>query len=153
MSDYITKSTLKKDYSLTDSLIKKLGEPDKIAPNPHYRSAAPMKLYLRERVEKWVEENAERVEKVIDRRKAREKSNPKPPEKIKPPPPRIALEYRRNVRQVGDEWSWSVYQTSTKALKVGWAESKTEAEAACDDIVREAQKQKYSKYFDYDDSY
>ena len=32
-------------------IVKLLGDPDKTARNPHYRSAAPMKLYLVKRVE------------------------------------------------------------------------------------------------------
>lgn len=55
----ITRSTLKSQYGLTDKLITLLGEPDKLAPNPHYRSAAPMALYLQERVEAWIETHQE----------------------------------------------------------------------------------------------
>lgn len=41
-----------KSRGWTDSLIKTfLGEPDKLARNPHYSSSAPMRLYLLERVE------------------------------------------------------------------------------------------------------
>jgi len=146
-SEYITKSTVKNDYGLTDSLIKKLGEPDKLVRNPHYGSAAPMRLYLRERVEKFVEENKEAIEKVLARRKKIADAKPPPP-----PPPRLAPEYRKNVRQVGEKWSWSVYQASTRrVLKSGWADSEEEAKAACQAIVKEAQKQKYSDYFEYDE--
>jgi hypothetical protein len=47
---FLLKSELKnKDW--TESLIKEfLPEPDKISPNPKYKSAAPMLLYLEERV-------------------------------------------------------------------------------------------------------
>lgn len=49
---YVTTSALK-ERGWTDGLIKKfLGEPDDTKPNPHYRSAAPMKLYDMKRVEK-----------------------------------------------------------------------------------------------------
>lgn len=48
-----------KQRGWTDKLIKiLLGEPDKTAQNPHYRSAAPMRLYLKSRVEE-VETSAE----------------------------------------------------------------------------------------------
>lgn len=47
----ITKSSLKQ-RGWTESLIKKyLPEPDKIKPNPNYRSAPPMRLYSLEKVE------------------------------------------------------------------------------------------------------
>ena len=46
-----TVSTLK-ERGWTDRLIQALlGEPDQLAPNPHYSSAAPMRLYLRQRIE------------------------------------------------------------------------------------------------------
>lgn len=49
-SDLLAKSDLKK-RGWTDSLIKRfLPEPDEIRPNPKYRSAAPMILYLAARV-------------------------------------------------------------------------------------------------------
>lgn len=41
-----------KDRGWTPALIQRfLGEPDETAPNPHYRTAAPMRLYLVSRVE------------------------------------------------------------------------------------------------------
>lgn len=145
-SEYITKSTAISSYGLTESLLKKMGEPDKTAPNPHYRSAAPMKLYLRDRVEKFVEENQEAIEKILARRKKLEEAKPPPP-----PPPRAAPEYRKNVRQIGDKWSWSVYQGSVRrVLKSGWADSEGEAKAACDDIVKAVELEKYEDYFEYD---
>lgn len=150
MSDYITKATIKADYGLTDSLIKKLGEPDKVVPNPHYRSSAPMQLYLRERVEQFVEDNAETIKKILARRKKQAEAKPpsKPPE-----PPRLAPEYRQNVRQIGEKWSWSVYQASSKrVLKSGWADSEEEAHAACSVVVQEAKKEKRAKYFDYEEN-
>ena len=49
---YITPAGLKGKRGWTDQMIHKLlGEPDKVAPNPHYRTAAPMRLYLVGRVE------------------------------------------------------------------------------------------------------
>ena len=55
MSDepkYVTKSRLVGERGWSDkSMADLLGEPDRIVPNPHYRSAAPMRLYLLERVE------------------------------------------------------------------------------------------------------
>lgn len=42
----MTESRLKSEYFFTDSLLKKwLGEPDSIVANPHYGSAAPMRLH------------------------------------------------------------------------------------------------------------
>lgn len=52
LSDYITPTGLKKERGWTDKLIKKfLGAPDETRTNPHYSCAAPMKLYLKSRVE------------------------------------------------------------------------------------------------------
>ncbi len=45
------KSTLKKTYGLTDSMIARLGPPYKIVPNPHYRSKTSS-LYNRERLDR-----------------------------------------------------------------------------------------------------
>lgn len=63
MSDYITISTVKR-RGWTELAIKKwLGEPDKIAKNPHGRNAPPMKLFSLGRVEEiekgeeWLEWN------------------------------------------------------------------------------------------------
>ena len=48
---YITPSGLKGKRYWTDGMIRDLmGEPDKTAPNPHYRSGPPMRLYLLARV-------------------------------------------------------------------------------------------------------
>lgn len=47
-------STLKlKERGWTDGMIRRfLGEPDATRPNPHYKCAAPMKLYELKRVER-----------------------------------------------------------------------------------------------------
>lgn len=58
----------KSEYYLTDKDFKKIGEPDNTAPNPHYSSSAPMKLYLVDRIEAYVMQNIERVEKNKIRR-------------------------------------------------------------------------------------
>lgn len=64
----MTYSRAKGQYFLTDKMLKEIGEPDLLRPNPHYRSAAPMKLYLIERLENWIALNTERVEKSMLRR-------------------------------------------------------------------------------------
>ena len=49
--DYLTRPELR-ERGWTDGLIKRLlGEPDKLSPNPHYRSGPKMVLYLLSRVE------------------------------------------------------------------------------------------------------
>lgn len=49
--EHITYSRLKGEHYWTDKMIRDLlGDPDKTAPNPHYRSGAPMKLYLLSRI-------------------------------------------------------------------------------------------------------
>lgn len=64
---YIPQSTVKEEFNLTDSLLKLLGEPDKTKPNPHYLSAPPMRLYERSRIERWVAEHADLIEKARER--------------------------------------------------------------------------------------
>ena len=67
-SVFITYTRAKEEYYLTDKMFRSIGEPDELAKNPHYRTAAPMKLYFRERVEEWVDNNIELVEKSKIRR-------------------------------------------------------------------------------------
>ncbi len=68
VSMYMTYSRAKGQYFLTDKMLKEIGEPDLLKRNPHYRSAAPMKLYLIERLENWIAANSDRVEKAMLRR-------------------------------------------------------------------------------------
>ena len=52
MGEYITPAGLKGKRGWTDPQIRNLlGEPDKTAKNPHYSTAAPMRLYLIKKVE------------------------------------------------------------------------------------------------------
>lgn len=74
MSDYITKSAVK-ERGWTDTAIKKfLPKADREAPNPHSRSAAPIKLYLKMRVEA-VENDSDFIEykKLTEKRKEQAK--------------------------------------------------------------------------------
>jgi hypothetical protein len=74
-SEYLTVAGLK-DLGWTDGAIKRfLGEPDDLAPNPVYRTAAPMRRYLRDRAEDamsstdwrdWYEKSKARREKLSD---------------------------------------------------------------------------------------
>ena len=73
LSDFINRQTIKIEYRLTDSLIKKIGAPDKTAVNPHFRTGPPMLLYERGRVKKWIEENQD----IIHR--SRKRKVPAPP--------------------------------------------------------------------------
>lgn len=66
--DYLTKTTLKKRYLLSEGWIKKVGEPDIITENPHSPYAAPMQLYSRQRVEKYLAAHAEEYAKWLDKR-------------------------------------------------------------------------------------
>ena len=62
---YITPSRLKGEYGWTDRLIQKhLGEADHEAPNPHYRTASPMRLYLLDRAHEVMATNAELREQL-----------------------------------------------------------------------------------------
>jgi hypothetical protein len=61
---YVYKTTLSKVYRMTPSMIEELGEPDKYCVNLNYRSGPAASLYLIERVEAWIEDNKERVDKA-----------------------------------------------------------------------------------------
>lgn len=67
--EYVTLTGLRSKRGWTDKMIREmLGDPDKTATNPHYSTAAPMKLYLVKRVEA--------MEQTVDmelRRKDRER--------------------------------------------------------------------------------
>ena len=52
-------------------MIDELGEPDEYCDNPHWKSGPPASLYSIERVETWIEENKERVEKARQSRVGR----------------------------------------------------------------------------------
>ena len=62
--EYVYKSTLRGTYGLTPSMIEELEPPDKLVTNPHYRSSPFACLFLIERVEKWVDENQDRLQKA-----------------------------------------------------------------------------------------
>lgn len=68
---YVYKSTLKNDYGFSEGWIKALGEPDKLVANPHYRSGPKSSLYLRERVETFIEDNAEAYARRLNERRNR----------------------------------------------------------------------------------
>ena len=53
--EYISVTGIKLQYNVTDKFVKLLGEPDMEGENPHYKSAAPTKLYRRKRVADFVE--------------------------------------------------------------------------------------------------
>jgi hypothetical protein len=58
-SRYVTKTRLMDTYDLSAGWVKKLGEPDLVLENPHYKNTAGIQLYLRERVESFLAERAE----------------------------------------------------------------------------------------------
>lgn len=53
---YISIAGIKATFNITDRIIKLLGEPDLIVPNPHYKSAPEMKLFDREKITKKLEQ-------------------------------------------------------------------------------------------------
>ena len=55
---YAYRSAVREEYGLTDAMIDELGPPDESVPNPHYRS----------RVEGWIAQNPERVQKAREHR-------------------------------------------------------------------------------------
>lgn len=66
--EWICKTTLSKTYLLSERWIKRLGEPDIITDNPHHRKFSDMKLYSKQRVEKFLAENAEEYAAWLDER-------------------------------------------------------------------------------------
>lgn len=69
---YVYKSTLRKVYGMTPSMIEELGEPDMTCENPNWKTGPyEASLYLIERVEAWAENNRERLEKARQSRQKR----------------------------------------------------------------------------------
>ncbi len=68
LDNYITKTTLRSRYLLSDSWISRLGQADLLLDNPHYPNRAEMQLYSRQRVEKLLADNAEEYAKWMDDR-------------------------------------------------------------------------------------
>ena len=67
----VTLATLKKEYGLTDSLIRRLLPEPTLVPNPVYRCAAPMKLWNKTDVEKALEtDEALRLIEQSEKRRA-----------------------------------------------------------------------------------
>lgn len=90
--NYITKSKLKSDRNWTDSLIKRfLGASDKTAPNSMYNNAAPIQLYLLEKVLKT--ENTDDFKQAIIKRDERKLSSQKAVETKK----KNLLKYANNI--------------------------------------------------------
>ena len=67
--EYVYKTTLKSRYGLSDAEIKRLGPPDKLVPNPNYKSGPPASLYCVKRVEKWIKKHKPELERAVERRK------------------------------------------------------------------------------------
>lgn len=65
---YAYRSAVREEYGLTDAMIDELGPPDESVPNPHYRCGPLASLYLRSRVEGWIAQNPERVQKAREHR-------------------------------------------------------------------------------------
>lgn len=108
----IYKSTVMRDYGLTPSMVDELGPPDDYCDNPYYAGGATASLYKVERVEKWVAENEERLEKAkanratrsataAVRREARLADERKLAEKEAEDRRRKAAEDRRRAREWG----------------------------------------------------
>ena len=70
---YITVSRLKSQYGWTESrIVKHLKTHDHEAPNPHYRSAAPMRLFLLDRLQEITAGNQQlqaELQKTMNRRR------------------------------------------------------------------------------------
>jgi hypothetical protein len=66
--ELVTLSDLKTVYRLTPKWIVDLGNPDKLKTNPYRRSGPPMRLYLRERVEAFIDQNRAAYEAMQQKR-------------------------------------------------------------------------------------
>src|ERR671933_873491 len=66
--NFITKSTLRSRYLLSDSWIHRIGGPDLITENPHYPTWTPMQLYSRIRVERFLADHADEYSQWMDER-------------------------------------------------------------------------------------
>jgi hypothetical protein len=73
-SDFVTKTQLRDEYELTDKLIGLIGEPDRTRTNPHYKSAAPVQLFDRKRVETFIVQHPVEIERARKRRQAADKA-------------------------------------------------------------------------------
>lgn len=65
---YLTKTTLRSTYLLSQGWIKRLGEPDKVLENPHHHKWSDMQLYSKQRVERFLAEHAEEYAAWLDER-------------------------------------------------------------------------------------
>ncbi|MFN6475283.1 hypothetical protein [Nostoc sp. DedQUE07] len=65
---WITKTALRQKYLLSPTWIKELGKCDRTLDNPHGRSAAPIQLYSRQRVESFLADRAEAYAQWLDQR-------------------------------------------------------------------------------------
>jgi len=72
-SPYRSIAGIKVEFGLTDAMIEKLGEPDDIVDNPKFKSAEPMKLYLKTRVEAFIKDLKEHHPSEYDRMLLRKK--------------------------------------------------------------------------------
>jgi hypothetical protein len=69
--EFVYKTTLKTVYGFTDSMIADLGDPDKYVKNPHYKTGPRSSLYRIERIERWCDDNRERLEAAPAKRAKR----------------------------------------------------------------------------------
>lgn len=73
-STYVYKTTLKHTCGLSPKWIARLGEPDKIRPNPHYSRGPASKLYHRARVEALIDANLDEWRRLQASRAKRSKT-------------------------------------------------------------------------------
>lgn len=124
-SAHCYKTTLKTTYGLSDAWIKKLGEPDMVVPNPHYKKYNSY-LYLRERVEAFIEENQDAWNKLQERRVKRSK---------------ISSEIAERKRQELLEWAENVkIKTASLPKSLGKLERLTQKNGSAfyDDFILSA---------------
>jgi hypothetical protein len=96
----ITVGRLRSQYGFSDKWLRLLGPPDAEVRNPHFRKAAPMKLYCESRVLDFIAGNAEFREWLNKR--ARRQAGARAGARTK-----AAEEERRRQARVGEAMEWA----------------------------------------------
>jgi len=73
--EYVNKDGLKNDYFFSDKWIALLGEPDKVVPNPRYRSGSPMQFWLESRVVDFIKDHDGEYQEHLRRRSVRSEAS------------------------------------------------------------------------------
>jgi hypothetical protein len=117
--EYVYKTTLKTDYHLPDAWIAALGDPDKTIKNPHYRSRQSS-LYLRARVESFIEARQDEYEALVSRRIHRSFKAKTSAEKRRQALLDWAMEVDVAIYKLPETWERLVEQAQAEFLGFQW---------------------------------